>query len=146
MFNKIILRLSIFIIFFITGLFSFCQNQTKCIDGRKIANYCSGCQAIFNKMPKEVLFGVQINDNGEVYFSMSDKNWFNKIFKSNSFGVTIDIISKERYDCTKNISKESGIPGGIILPGVYKNELVKQASELVQGGIFTKMAGYLLPC
>ena len=58
----------------------------------------------------EVLFGLQINDDGELYFSMGDKNWFNKSFTIHSYGVTIDIITTERSNCTNNISEKSGIP------------------------------------
>jgi hypothetical protein len=90
-------------------------------------------------MPKEVLFGLQINDDGNIYFSMSDKQWFEKIFKNNSYGVTIDIISKERYNCSKRVVEKFKIPKGVILLGVYKTDLLSNSEELVQGSIFTKI-------
>lgn len=104
-----------------------------------MSNYCGSCQATIAEKPKEVLFGIHINENDEVYFSMTDKNWFNKVFQGNSFGITIDIVSKERYNCAKNISDKSTIPKGVLLPAVYKENLVKNAVELIEGGIFTKI-------
>jgi CRISPR/Cas system-associated exonuclease Cas4 (RecB family) len=120
------------------GKVSYCQTKSKFIDGRE-HNYCTSCKSLLDEMPKEVLFGLQINNDGEVFFSMSDKKWFEKIFKNNSYGVTIDIVSKERYLCTKVSTERFGIPKGHILPGVYKNELLNNSDELTQGSIFTKI-------
>lgn len=117
---------------------SFGQNKSQFIDGRD-GNYCANTQKIISEMPKEVLFGIQINSNGEVYFSMSDKVWFDKIFRGNSFGVSIDIISKARYNCTIDFKDINGIPIGIVLPATYKNQLLENSLELVEGSIFTKI-------
>src|SRR5690606_15036905 len=49
------------------------------------------------------------------------------------------IISKDKYDCTKNAREGYTIPKGFILPGVYKDELVRNSNQLVKGSIFTKI-------
>ncbi|MEO7263932.1 MAG: hypothetical protein ABIW38_03420, partial [Ferruginibacter sp.] len=114
------------------------QNKSRFVDGRD-GNYCANTQKIISEMPKEVLFGIQINSNGEVYFSMSDKAWFEKIFRANSFGVSIDIISKSRYNCSIDLKDINGIPIGLVLPAIYKKELLENSNELVKGSIFTKI-------
>ena len=90
-------------------------------------------------MPKEVLFGLQLHDDGSIYFSMTDKQWFDKLFNHDSYGVTIDIISKDRYNCSKTVDLQSGLPKGYMLPGVYRKNLIKNSSDLVPGMIYTKI-------
>lgn len=88
--------------------------------------YCKSCQDWIEARPKEVLFGISINLDGDIYFSMSDIQWFNNIFKSDAYGVTIDIVSKKRYQCGSNATaeKEFRLPLGAILAPVYKKQLV----------------------
>jgi len=69
---------------------------------------------------------------------MDDKNWFEKIFKTNAYGVAVDIISKDKYSCNDNALNKS-LPKGIFTPAVYKNELLSKSSELVEGRIYTKI-------
>src|ERR1700709_540852 len=77
---------------------SFAQLPFNLIDGRE-HRYCASCAKIIQDIPPEVLFGIQIHTNGDVYFSMSNKEWFDKIFKNNSYGIAIDIVTKDKYDC-----------------------------------------------
>lgn len=117
-----------------------CSGQKKSlfIDGR-YGNYCISTQKIVNDLPKEVLFGVHVYPNGEVYFSMSDRVWFEKIFSSDSYGVSVDIISKTRYDCSQTTSGGTSIPRGVVLTGTYRKQLLANSSELQGGQIFTKI-------
>src|SRR5688500_11925611 len=87
-FSRCKLTLIVFLPFVFMNAFG--QLPYKLIDGRE-HKYCEGCRQLIQDMPPEVLFGIQINENGDVYFSMNNKEWFNKIFKSDSYGVTIDI-------------------------------------------------------
>ena len=138
MLHRIILRSSFLCIFLFIELFSFGQ-KSNIVDGRNISTYCGSCQTLIEEMPKEVLFGIFIQENGDVYFAMSDKMWFNKIFKNKSYGVSVDIISKDRYNCKSEINETHGIPKGILLPTVYKNELENGAVERVEGKVYTKI-------
>jgi hypothetical protein len=59
-------------------------------------NTAQACMQVIEAKPPEVLFGIRISNNGDVYFSMNNRQWFDKIFKNNSYGVTVDLISKDR--------------------------------------------------
>ena len=89
-------------------------------------------------MPKEVLFGIDIHQNGDIYFSMNDKNWFNKIFKNNSYGVTVDLVSKDKYSCNRDNGTASGIPKGIFIPPTYKPDLAAGIDGLGEGSVYVK--------
>jgi len=117
----------------------FAQLPYNLIDGRE-HKYCSACQATIAQMPGEVLFGIHINTNGDIYFSMSNINWFNKIFKNNSYGVTVDLVSKERYSCNTNAAElNNSLPKGIMLKPVYLPELLNGMDELSRGDVFIKV-------
>ena len=70
------------------------------IDNRE-HKYCAPCKTLIEEKPIEVLFGVHVNTDGNIYFSMNNMEWFNKIFKNKSYGVTIDLVPKSRYACGK---------------------------------------------
>ena len=53
--------------------------------------------------------------------------------------MTVDIISKDRYNCSNTIDDKKGIPKGHVLPGVYKKDLLKNSNELMPGNIYTKI-------
>jgi len=125
------------VILFLFSLNSFAQLPYNLIDGRA-HKYCEACQDLIQKKPDEVLFGIQVNSNGDIYFSMNNTEWFNKIFKNDSYGITVDIVSKARYSC-KTAVQEFSLPKGTILAPMYKAELVKMMDELVPGNIFVKI-------
>lgn len=113
-------------------------SQSQYYDGRN-HSYCTSCRTTIQSMPADVLFGVRISETGDVYFSMSDKNWFEKVFKDNSYGVAVDIVSKDRYDCAANVSAGNSIPRGTLIPGKFRNELLANSNKLVEGSIFVKV-------
>lgn len=102
--------------------------------------YCKSCQEWIEAKPKEVLFGISINLDGDIYFSMSDLQWFNNIFKSDAYGVTIDIVSKKRYQCGSKAAadEEFRLPLGTVLPPVYKKQLVND-NRFSDGNINVKI-------
>jgi len=112
--------------------------QNTYSDGRESAE-CASCQEMIDEMPKEVLFGIQINPNGDVYFSMTDKKWFDKLFKNDSYGVAVDLIPKSRYDCSKDNSTDFKIPKGTAITGIYRKQLLAGNNKLVNRGIFVKV-------
>jgi hypothetical protein len=107
------------------------------VDGRQ-HRYCESCTQLLDEAPPEVMFGFQINDNGEIYFSMSNINWFNKILKNDSYGITVDLVSKDRYKCNTS-TPEFSLPKGKMLAPVYRKDLLKNNTELRSGHIFTKI-------
>lgn len=96
------------------------------LEDQRMHSYCKACQEWIDAKPKEVLFGIQIAADGTVYFSMNNIEWFNKIFKSDAYGVSIDLVSKKRYQCGANARtvKNFVLPLGTVLPPVYRKSLV----------------------
>ncbi|WP_290792171.1 hypothetical protein [Flavihumibacter sp. UBA7668] len=133
-----VLRIAIIVLFCNFSFLSSAQKSMKFTDGRQLGN-CISCKTVIDQKPKEVLFGIQINDKGEVFFTMNDKAWFDKIIKSNSYGISVDLISKDRYACGRTIPVNRKIPLGNSLPGVYRNELLSRNVDLPEGGIYTKI-------
>lgn len=116
------------------------QLPYKLIDGRD-GNYCSSCKATISNMPPEVLFGIQINNDGDVYFSMNNIEWFDKIFTGNSYGVSVDLVPKEIYACNKSVNANgiNILPKGTMLFPVYKPALVKGIDALQENVLFVKI-------
>jgi hypothetical protein len=137
---KINLRAKIYlsiILLFINSA-SFCQLPYQLQDGRD-HKYCQPCIQIIQSMPKEVLFGVSINPKGDVYFSISNKEWFDKIFKNNSYGISIDIVSKDRYNCANKVETLSEMPRGILLQPMYRQDMLDAEEEGYQNAIVIKV-------
>ncbi|MBX9784752.1 MAG: hypothetical protein K2X48_15795 [Chitinophagaceae bacterium] len=97
---------------------SFSQNPYNLQDGRN-GLYCRACEEILNKKPKEVLFGVNINSNGDVYFIMDNREWFDELF-SKVNGITVDVVPKSVYNCDKEFVKPAGVFKGFVLPPLFK--------------------------
>jgi hypothetical protein len=127
----------VFVLLFLNNhLFS--QLPHNLIDGRT-NTLCQYCQQQINNKPVEVLFGIQINTNGDIFLSMDSKIWFNKIFKNNSYGVTIDLVSKDRYACNISVEDENSLPKGTMTVPIYKDEMVNASLELADNLIYTKV-------
>lgn len=131
-------RIVFSLLFCSISFLSFTQQSVRLTDGRQLGN-CISCKTVIDQKPKEVLFGIQINEKGEVFFTMNDKAWFDKIIKSNSYGISVDLISKDRYACGRSLPVSRKIPLGKSLPAVYRNELLSRNVDLPEGGIYTKI-------
>lgn len=101
--------------------------------------YCSRCQQTIAEKPPEVLFGIFIKSNGDVYFSMDNKEWFEKIFRLPTYGITVDIVSKERYKCNLSRNNETDFIRGQLLQPVYKPALIEGNEELRPGTMYVKI-------
>ena len=100
---------------------------------------CSRCKNILAKKPPEVLYGVH-NLNGEIIFSISDPEYFFKIFQHSGDGIAVDILSRDQYACgKKNIFASSSIHKGFLLPPVYLKELKANSYKDESGNIFVKI-------
>ncbi|WP_372944359.1 hypothetical protein [Muriicola sp.] len=85
---------------------------------------CQRCTQAFARKPNEVKFSIQVDDNNTLYFEVTDKSWFNEVFKNAGDGLALDLVSKERYDCLE-ILLDVGQIRGELLPPVYAQELKK---------------------
>lgn len=108
-------------------------------DGRDRDLRCESCEKLINEKPDEVLFGIDIHANGEVYFSMTNKQWFEKIFSSPISGISVDVVSRDRYDCNRSLPVREAIPKGYLLPPLYKKDFKKNMKELQDGHVAIKI-------
>jgi hypothetical protein len=99
------------------------QKSIPLVDGRE-SEECSSCKDLINQKPKEVLYGIHLNDNGDVYFSMNNIEWFKKIFQNDEYGITVDLINADRYDCNKPLKVEPTVWQGITLLPLYRKDLL----------------------
>ena len=124
---------------FVLGHTGYSQQPVNLVDARR-STQCNECAQVLSQMPKEVLFGIQVNADGNIYFSMNNKEWFNKIFTSDVDGVSADLVSKDLYACNKPLPGVNGFGKGRFLPPVYLPELKKNMVEL-GGGQFSVKIG-----
>src|SRR6478735_3076007 len=114
------------------------QSRVFIHDGRQTAA-CSACEKLFHDMPKEVLFGIDLHANGDVYFTMSDKEWFNKLFTGAQDGVAADLVSKDQFGCNATPPEDNSVNKGFVLPPVYTADLKKNLKELSPGHLTVKI-------
>ena len=119
-------------------MFLLAQLPFGLVDARS-GNVCQACRNVIDSRPREVLFGFSFSPNGDIYFSMDNREWFKKIFKNASYGVSIDIISKERYACDRSNPEEIKLPMGKMLMPVYLPDLLKNEEKLNDQLVYTKI-------
>ncbi len=104
--------------------------------------HCSNCREIIFAKPDEVLFGIDIQMNGDIYFSTNNREWFNKIIKSDAYGISVDLVDMERYNCRKKIiekDNDAWAPKGTMMMPVYRKQLLQNEMNLSSGHIYTKI-------
>lgn len=84
---------------------------------------CRYFNQIFQQKPKEVRFGVKVS-NGQLYFEINDKKWFDQLFKKAGDGMAIDVVFKSRYDCNVETVPKQQIRGTLLKP-VFAKQLRK---------------------
>lgn len=114
------------------------QTITSLQDGRQ-TSYCRACDRLLQEKPKEVLFGIEIHTNGEVYFSMSNKDWFYKLFTGPQDGVSVDLVSKDQYACGATLPNDYAAKKGVVLQPVFLQELKKNMKDVGGGQFITKI-------
>nr|WP_299068859.1 hypothetical protein [uncultured Allomuricauda sp.] len=85
---------------------------------------CARCLQVFAQKPKEVGFSIQMDKSNTLYFEVSDKQWFNMLFKNAGDGIAVDIVVKNRYDCSELAPEPQQIRGTLLKP-VYTPALKK---------------------
>lgn len=98
---------------------------------------CAYFNSYFKQKPKEVGFSIK-RENNKLYFQVSDKNWAINLFKKSGDGIAIDVVSKNRYDCDKDVEIRQ-IRGTLLKP-VYAKQLVR-AFKQMKGNIFNVFVG-----
>lgn len=95
---------------------------------------CNACKDAFRQKPKEVRFTIKKDNQDNLFFEISHKEWLNILFKDPKDGLLIDIVSKDKYDCSlENIqSLKSGIEG-TSLPPVYTKKIKANLKKHTNG-------------
>ncbi|MDP4262577.1 MAG: hypothetical protein Q8941_08605 [Bacteroidota bacterium] len=109
------------------------------VDGRDGDLRCQSCDKLITQMPPEVLFGVDIHEDGQVYFSMNNSQWFEKIFASSTSGISVDIVSKDRYNCNNALQSGSYQLRGHLLRPLYKENFKQNRIDLQDGHVTIKI-------
>jgi translation elongation factor EF-Ts len=93
-----------------------------------VKNYrekCQECVNLINNKPKEIQYVIKKDEYDNLYFIVTRKEWFDKIVKSNKDGIAVDIVSKNRYDCSKKKLDKSSVIKGELQKPIYKKELIR---------------------
>ncbi len=88
------------------------------------SNNCQRCLQLFSQKPKEVGFSIKMDKSNTLYFEINDRKWFNMLFKNAGDGIAVDIITKNRYDCSELFPEPQQIKGMLLKP-VYAPALKK---------------------
>ncbi len=78
--------------------------------GNEYYKKCKECITLLNNKPKEIQFGIQLDESHNLYFIVTHKEWFKELFKKSTDGIAIDIVSKERYDYNKEMEPSRWLP------------------------------------
>ncbi|MDT7830835.1 hypothetical protein RQM59_00495 [Flavobacteriaceae bacterium S356] len=84
---------------------------------------CRYFTQVFQQKPKEVRFGIKV-ENNQLFFEINDKKWFDQLFKKSGDGMAIDVVSKSRYACEISTVKKQQIRGTLLKP-VFAKQLRK---------------------
>lgn len=111
---------SLLLIFFVhvSFLLSAQQNEynLKYPDPKDHGKICGEFMNRVHSMPADVTMGFYEQD-GIIYWGITDDTWLARIIKENKDGIAVDIISRSQFPCgTKNVMADSRI---------YKGELLK---------------------
>lgn len=119
------------------------QSRVFIHDGRQMS-VCTACRSQLDAMPKEVLLGINLHTNGDVYFTITNKDWFFKLFSGPVDGVTVDLVTKDQYGCQLPVPAGNSVNKGFVLPPVYAAELKKNIREITPD-YFTVKIGHVPP-
>ncbi len=101
---------------------------------------CGKCMEVLNTMPPEVQFGLQSDEFGNIYFLITNKTWFDKLFKKKYDGISVDIVLKEQYTCgKKNNIRTSWASKGTLIPPMYLKDLKKNMLITEYGAVIVKV-------
>lgn len=119
-------------------LMTISQTSFQYADGRQSPS-CTNCIQLLKQKPKEVLFGIDIHPNGDIYFSMSNMEWFDKLFTDPKDGIGVDLVTKDQYNCRGQQPLSYTVTKGFTLPPVYMPELRKNLKNLGEGHLAVKV-------
>jgi hypothetical protein len=122
----------------LSSLCSFSQTKVILTDGRSLPSG-QACARLLESWPKEVLFGISITDQGDVYFTMSGGPWFNQLLNGPKDGIAVDLVTKDQFGCTVGAPNSLTLPRGLFIPPVYLADLKKNMLEESEAQVSVKI-------
>jgi outer membrane protein OmpA-like peptidoglycan-associated protein len=101
---------------------------------------CGECLSVLNNLPPEVTYGFYL-DGRKIYFMMTDKRYFELLFKKGLDGIAVDIITKSQFPCgAENSFPNSNISMGKLLKPIYYKDFKKNIIVGENGHVAFKVA------
>ena len=91
---------------------------------------CKRCINAFRQKRKETRYSIQ-NENDKLYFLTNNKDWFNLLFQEPKDGIALDVVSRDLFECDKDINKDQII--GKLLKPKFTKELQKNLEPYGEG-------------
>ena len=107
--------------------------------GNDYVKKCQECLDLITNKPKEIQFGIQRDEFDNLYFIVTRKEWFDLMFKKSGDGIAIDVVNKERYNCSINKLDKNLIIRGELHQPMYLKELKQNALPSKNGEIVIKL-------
>lgn len=103
--------------------------------GSSYSQKCSSCVQAIEGLPKEVQFGILRDGADDLYFYLTDINYFDALFEKSGDGLAVDIVSKDVFECEKPpVNERKGYRGKVLEP-VYRNDLKKSIQPSPYGAV-----------
>lgn len=97
---------------------------------------CGNCLSALNTMPPEVQMGITKDDDWNLYFTITNQEWFHKLFRKSDDGIAVDIITKDQIVCGgPNDFHNSALTSGHLLPPAYLKNFKSSMSTNAYGAV-----------
>jgi len=104
---------------------------------------CGECLSVINNLPPEVTYGFYL-EGRKIFFMITDKRYFDLLFKKGLDGIVVDLIKKDQFPCdAENRLANSSINMGKLLKPSYYKDFKKNIVVGDNGAVAVKVA--LLP-
>jgi len=109
--------------------------------GRDRSSKCAACIDFLRDKPKEAQFRVDITPENEIFFEFTDRDWFLVFFRNKKDGIAVDLLTKDQFSCDSKENKfgPGPISQGIMLPPIYRDEMMEKVTERTDFGFKIKV-------
>lgn len=103
--------------------------------GNTYDSKCTECVQLIDNRPREVEFAFVRDSTNTIFFYISRKDFLAQMIDKKSDGLTIDIVSKDRYQCGKE-PENNGLMRGAVQEPIYKKDIFAKLKTLNDGGAY----------
>lgn len=105
----------------------------------KFNRKCQDCIDLLKNKPKEIQFGVKRDEYNNLFFVVTRQDWFDLLMKKRWDGIAIDIVTKDRYDCSnEKLEKKSYFIGDLQRP-IYLKEIKRNTLKSKNDKVVIRM-------